>query len=93
MTMFVPSTVRSNSKNDENQNEAEPVIRRIKFGTKLTYEYEDMLVCLGGSECSSAYQEPNMDVEAIASGSAAEAQEESEESSSSDEDEELTALT
>ncbi len=78
---------------DEDQNEAEPVIRRIRFGTKLTYEYEDMLVCLGGSECSSAYQEPNMDVEAIASGSAAEAQKESEESSGSDEDEELTALT
>ncbi|MBI5001990.1 fibronectin type III domain-containing protein [Candidatus Woesearchaeota archaeon] len=78
---------------DEDQNEAEPVIRRIRFGTKLTYEYEDMLVCLGGSECSSAYQEPNMDVEAIASGSAAEAKKESEESSGSDEDEELTALT
>ncbi len=74
---------------DKDQNEAEPVIRRIKFGTKLTYEYEDMLVCLGGSECSSAYQEPSMDVEGIVSGTAAEAKKESEESSSSDEDEEL----
>lgn len=74
---------------DKDQNEAEPVIRRIKFGTKLTYEYEDMLVCLGGSECSSEYQEPNMDVEGIVSGSAAEAKKENEEDNVDETEEEL----
>ncbi len=52
---------------DEDQNQAEPQIRRFKFGENIPDTYDDMLVCLGTGDCSSGFDddEINTDVESV----------------------------
>jgi hypothetical protein len=58
---------------DGDQNQAEPQTRRFKFGENIKDKYNDMLVCLGSADCSTAFADSdvNEDVEDIATGSTA----------------------
>ncbi|MFA6888183.1 MAG: fibronectin type III domain-containing protein [Candidatus Woesearchaeota archaeon] len=60
---------------DQDQNQAQPQIRRIRFGDNIPDTYDDMLVCLGTGECSSIFDDLNTetitDVEQIITTSAA----------------------
>lgn len=76
---------------DNDENQAEPQTKRLKFSTQTRYSYNDMLVCLGKGECSSGFDEledeANFDVEKAVKGSAQEVSKETEEELSSETDE------